>query len=146
MQLLYNDNERPKNEYRGFRAASITQILPNDLGLPMGVMNTGLNGYESASVQRLYKTSNICRLAIKHYIAPSIDSHHLMERNFDAVARNVKLAAPRATIIEDHSQSSLKQIQSTQSDGTQQSTIQWLNEIVSPDQQAKWFVQRICMC
>lgn len=50
MQLLYNENVRPNNEYRGFCAASASQVLPDDCGLFMGRTNNGLHGYDSASI------------------------------------------------------------------------------------------------
>ncbi|KAF7862521.1 hypothetical protein EAF04_007394 [Stromatinia cepivora] len=121
MQLLYNDNARPKNEYRGFRAASSSQLLPDNCGLLMGKMNNGLNGLE-----------------VKYYNAPAIDSHHLKakasssakvpDRNRFAMVGGLKLTTPKA-IIDDDSQLSLRYTQSSQSDGTQQSTIRWINEI-----------------
>ncbi|KAJ8069501.1 hypothetical protein OCU04_003153 [Sclerotinia nivalis] len=122
MQLLYNDNARPKNEYRGFRAASSSQILPDNCGLLMGKMNNSLNGLE-----------------VKYYDTPAIDSHHLKakasssakvtpDRNRFAMAKGLKPTTPKA-IGDDDSQSSLRHTQFSQSDGTQQSTVRWINEI-----------------
>ncbi|KAI9648927.1 hypothetical protein NHQ30_001493 [Ciborinia camelliae] len=112
MQLLYNENARPKNEYRGFRAASISQILPDDCGLFMGKTHNGLHG-----------------LAIKYYAAPAVDARLLKGKTSTAMIRSLNPTASKATIIQDNSQSSLRHNQFSQSDGTQQSTMQWLNEI-----------------
>ncbi|TGO82398.1 hypothetical protein BPOR_0840g00050 [Botrytis porri] len=58
MQLLYNDNPRPKHEYRGFRASPTSQILPDGCGILMGQTSNGIHGLE-----------------IKYYDAPAIDIH-----------------------------------------------------------------------
>lgn len=48
MQLLYNDKARPRHEYRGFRAASTSQILPDVCGILMGQTSNGIHGYKIA--------------------------------------------------------------------------------------------------
>ncbi|CAD6443754.1 8a0bd361-dd55-4e7e-89be-f80cc03f473c [Sclerotinia trifoliorum] len=120
MQLLYNDNPRPKNEYRGFRAASSSQILPDNCGLFIGEMNNGFNGLE-----------------LKYYDAPAIDSHlkanssrrakETPGRNRFAMIRSPKPTTPEAII--DDSQSSSRHTQFSQSHGSQESTVRWINQI-----------------
>ncbi|EDN95763.1 predicted protein [Sclerotinia sclerotiorum 1980 UF-70] len=120
MQLLYNDNPRPKNEYRGFRAASSSQILPDNCGVLMAKMNNGLNGLEVA-----------------YYNAPTIDSHlkgkasrrgkETSGRDRFAMTRSPKPTTPEAII--DDSRSSSRHTQFPQSHGTQESTVRWINQI-----------------
>ncbi|QSZ37058.1 hypothetical protein DSL72_009150 [Monilinia vaccinii-corymbosi] len=111
MQLLYNENARPKNEYRGFRAASTSQILPEDCGLSMGRMNNGLHG-----------------LAVKYYSAPATHARLLSRKASNVIARGLNPTTPKA-VIHDKRQFSSRQNQASQSDGTQRSTMQWLNDI-----------------
>ncbi|KAF7929770.1 hypothetical protein EAE99_004674 [Botrytis elliptica] len=124
MQLLYNDNARPKHEYRGFRAASTSQILPDGCGILMGQTSNGIHGLE-----------------IKYYDAPVIDNHFskatvlndatvASNQKLFATVRGLKSTAPLANVIvDDNSQSSLRHSQLSQSVDTQQSTMQWINQI-----------------
>ncbi|KAG4029114.1 hypothetical protein MFRU_017g00510 [Monilinia fructicola] len=111
MQLLHNQNAPPKQEYRGFCAASISQILPEDCGLSMGKMTNNFHG-----------------LAIKYYSAPVMDRPLHRGRAFSAMIRSLNPTAPEAVIC-DNSQSSLRPSQAPHGDGTQQNTMQWLNNI-----------------
>ncbi|KAB8296779.1 hypothetical protein EYC80_002196 [Monilinia laxa] len=111
MQLLYNQNARPKQEYRGFRAASTSEILPEDCGISMGRMNNDFHG-----------------LAIKYYSAPAIDNPFRRGRDLSAMIRGLNPTAPKAVIC-DNTQSLLRTSKASQSDDTQQSTMQWLNDI-----------------
>ncbi|RAL59786.1 hypothetical protein DID88_000415 [Monilinia fructigena] len=111
MQLLYNQNARPKQEYRGFRAASTSEILPEDCGLSMGRMNNNFHG-----------------LAIKYYSAPVIDNPFHRGRALSAMIRGLNPTTPKAVIC-DNSRSLLRSSQASQSDETQRSTMQWLNDI-----------------
>ncbi|TGO34249.1 hypothetical protein BHYA_0206g00200 [Botrytis hyacinthi] len=125
MQLLYNDNARPQHEYRGFRAASTSQILPDGCGILMGQTSNGIHGLE-----------------IKYYDAPVIDTQSstatalndaMVTSNrklFATTVRGLKSTAPLANaIVDDNSQSSLRHSQLSQSVDTQQSTMQWINQI-----------------
>ncbi|TGO57927.1 hypothetical protein BCON_0060g00010 [Botryotinia convoluta] len=124
MQLLYNENTRPKHEYRGFRATSTSQILPDGCGILMGQTSNGIHGLE-----------------IKYYDAPVIDTHYLKattlndtkvtsNRKLLAAVRGLKSTTPLANvIIDDNTQSSLRHSQLSQSVDTQQSTMQWINQI-----------------
>ncbi|TGO49862.1 hypothetical protein BOTNAR_0414g00020 [Botryotinia narcissicola] len=124
MQLLYNENARPQHEYRGFRAASTSQILPDGCGILMGQTSNGIHGLE-----------------IKYYDAPVIDINFskatalnnatvTSNRKLFATVRGLKSTGPLANvIIDDNSQSSLRHSQLSQSVDTQQSTIQWINQI-----------------
>ncbi|KAM0134823.1 hypothetical protein ACHAP3_005379 [Botrytis cinerea] len=124
MQLLYNENTRPKHEYRGFRAASSSQILPDGCGILMGQTSNGIHGLE-----------------IKYYDAPVIDTHFskatalsdakvTSNRKHFATVTRLKSTTPLANmVIDDNSQSSLRHSQLSQSVDTHQSTVQWINQI-----------------
>ncbi|KAM0161897.1 hypothetical protein ACHAQE_003907 [Botrytis cinerea] len=124
MQLLYNENTRPKHEYRGFRAASSSQILPDGCGILMGQTSNGIHGLE-----------------IKYYDAPVIDTHFskatalsdakvTSNRKHSATVTRLKSTTPLANmVIDDNSQSSLRHSQLSQSVDTHQSTVQWINQI-----------------
>ncbi|KAM0174149.1 hypothetical protein ACHAPF_006297 [Botrytis cinerea] len=124
MQLLYNENTRPKHEYRGFRAASSSQILPDGCGILMGQTSNGIHGLE-----------------IKYYDAPVIDTHFskatalsdakvTSNRKHFATVTRLKSTTPLANmVIDDNSQSSLQHSQLSQSVDTHQSTVQWINQI-----------------
>ncbi|KAM0317857.1 hypothetical protein ACHAO8_002111 [Botrytis cinerea] len=124
MQLLYNENTRPKHEYRGFRAASSSQILPDGCGILMGQTSNGIHGLE-----------------IKYYDAPVIDTHFskatalsdakvTSSRKHFATVTRLKSTTPLANmVIDDNSQSSLRHSQLSQSVDTHQSTVQWINQI-----------------
>ncbi|KAF5877139.1 putative meiosis specific protein hop1 protein [Botrytis fragariae] len=124
MQLVYNDNTRPKHEYRGFHALSTSQILPDGCGILMGQTSTGVHGLE-----------------IKYYDAPAMDTHVPKATALDdakvtsdrkrlTTARGLKSTTPLANVmIGDNSQSSLRHSQLSQSVDTQQSTMRWINQI-----------------
>ncbi|EMR85172.1 putative meiosis specific protein hop1 protein [Botrytis cinerea BcDW1] len=124
MKLLYNENTRPKHEYRGFRAASSSQILPDGCGILMGQTSNGIHGLE-----------------IKYYDAPVIDTHFskatalsdakvTSSRKHFATVTRLKSTTPLANmVIDDNSQSSLRHSQLSQSVDTHQSTVQWINQI-----------------
>lgn len=134
MQLLHNQNAPPKQEYRGFCAASISQILPEDCGLSMGKMTNNFHGYANAIIREIRARTDIYRLAIKYHSAPVMDRPLHRGRAFSAMIRSLNPTAPEAVIC-DNSQSSLRPSQAPHGDGTQQNTMQWLNNIVSINQQ-----------
>ncbi|TGO21737.1 hypothetical protein BPAE_0203g00120 [Botrytis paeoniae] len=124
MQLVYNDNTRPKHEYRGFHASSTSQVLPDGCGILMGHTSNGIHGLE-----------------IKYCDAQVIDTHFLKATAFNdakvtsnrkllATVRGLKSTTPLANVIIDgNSQSSLRHSQLSQSVDTQRSTVQWINQI-----------------
>lgn len=71
-----------------------------------------------------------------YYNAPAIGVNVTPIQSRFTIGKNLKPTAPKA-IIDDNTQSSLIHSQISQSGGSQQSTMQWVNEIVSHCQRSQ---------
>ncbi|KAM3083758.1 hypothetical protein ACMFMG_002128 [Clarireedia jacksonii] len=102
MQLVYNQNEPPKSEYRGFCAGGTSLLIPDKSGSLIGNLDTGIH-----------------KLSMAYYNAQRSASYI---RDIDDATSELGRYLPSM----GHTRASSM---ATTSEGTQQTTIQWLNRI-----------------